>query len=306
LKIRWCNHQVFTLLADSKKEFLWLTSTLGIHRYDLKNKKLTTYYQHLFLDNKGDIRVGLMNQQPEDHYALIIHLNDLKIVDKKSFAKIWNQTEERDDGNERMHDDMVPYYIETLEHLSGSVNDDYITSTIVDRILMINKKKHAPQLEKMYFETQSLGLQYIIKSNLRRFGYIIEEPVEPVINKSFLSKFVDGDKKAWELCEFYNKTGVQPKDVNTNVVSQSGARLYNLFNRCFNERQWDFNNQTSQEFVSSLYSKSDIDGKEAICRYFNRVRWYSPSNQYLKKLFLIYLYFKRSMVLPYMIVLHGY
>lgn len=285
-KNRWGKEHVFSLLADGNKESLWLTSTVGIHQYDLKSKKVTTYHQILFIDEGGAIRVGLKNKRTANDLALFNHMIHLKIVDKKGFAKVWRKTESRNDGNERMHDDMVPFYIETLKFLSKSAKDDYITGTIADRILMINKKKFAPELEKLFFETKSPGQRFAIKNTLLRFGYSLNETAQTGLANDYLLDFVQGDKKSWELCSFYKYSKIYPKDVNVDILNKAGSNLTDFLDRCFTDRQWDFKEQTSKDFLSKLYSSGGIESKEAICRYFNRVRWYLPDNQFLKKVVL--------------------
>lgn len=281
----WSHIHIFSLAADEKNHSIWFTSTLGLHHYKLDTQHLDTYYTQFSVADKGGIHIALSKTKPEHDLSLYTHLINLKIHNKIGFVKAWQKLNLSANDAPPMHDNLIPYYLETLRYLSDSHNDMYLFNTIVHSILMFNKNKYATQLELLYNNNFSLNRQASLKQIFHKFGLQIKNTTNDSGNE-YLLAFIEGKKTYWQLCEYYRKDKFPINKVNIELLARSGKQLSDVLSRCFNDGGWNLEDKLSKDFISKLYDTSNQQSKLAVCRFFNRKRWYEPDNQLLEKVVL--------------------
>ena len=281
----WSNIRIFSLAMDEKNHSIWFTSTLGLHHFKPDTQHLTSYYTRLFIDDKGKVRVGLSKNKPEPDLSLYSLIINLKIYNKTGFEKAWQKLNLESAGQPPMHDDLIPYYIETLSHYSDSHNDMYLFNSIVHDVFMFNKHKFSAQLEKIYHKTKSLDKKASLQHAFQQFGLPIKNTTNNTEN-AYLLAFVEGKKKYWQVCDYYQKGKISFDKVNVEVLARSGKRLTDMLLSCFSERGWNIIDKSFKSFISTLYDAGEQQSKLAICRFFNRKKWYKTDNQLLKKVVL--------------------
>lgn len=280
--------QLLSLIADEKNNAIWFTSTLGLHHLNLDTQNLTNYFTQLYIDDKNQIRVALSKTKPKHNFRLYMQLTHFKIHDKTGFAKTWSKLNLNTNHflHIRQHDDLSPYYLETLRYLSNSEEDTGLFSSFVSAILKSNKNKYTSELEQLYNSDISLNKQAKLEYHFQKNGLKPTYTPHKTAN-DYLRAFLDGKRTDFQLCQFYLHDKSALNQENIDLLTQTGEQLTDILTRCF-DQSGDLNleDKRTNAFISQLYNKNNLVSKIAVCHYMNRKKWYQTDNQLLEKVVL--------------------